>query len=184
MVARGSDDASLFSYGEGKGTDRATDAIGTALGSPLVAGGQAVAEAECVIVSILGGPDLTLREIETIMTAVRATARKDAHLLMGTAIDLAWAGAIAVTLVVSRNWNADAVTDAAPAASKAGIDPAEAPAPKPGGRKKKGGGIIQPGLGLDRDISKGMFKDVEPTVIAGVDMDIPTFIRRRVTIEK
>lgn len=183
-VARGSDDTSVFSYGEGKGTDRATDAVTAALTSPLVAGGQTVAEAESLIVSILGGPDLTLREIETIMTAVRSVTRKDAHLIMGTAIDLAWAGAVAVTLVVSRTWNTEAGTTAAPSAAKAGGGPTDAPAPKPTGRKKKSGGPTQPGLGLDGDISKGMFKDVEPTVIDGVDMDIPTFIRRRVTIEK
>jgi cell division protein FtsZ len=183
MVARGSDDTSVFSYGEGKGTDRATDAITAALGSPLVMGGQAVAEAECVLVSILGGPDLALREIETVMSAVRAAARKDAHLLMGAAIDLDWAGVVAVTLVVARNWNTEAAAPS-PASAKTGADTAESPAPKPPGRKKKGAAATQPGLGLDRDISKGMFKDVEPTVIDGVDMDIPTFIRRRVTIEK
>ncbi len=182
MVARGSDDTSVFSYGEGKGPDRADDAVRAALSSPLVAGGQAVSEAECVIVSILGGPDLALREIETIMTAVHAATRKEAHLLMGAAIDLAWAGTVAVTLVVSRNWNTDA--NAIPTA-KAGSGQIEAPLPKSTGRKgKKGGGATQQGLGLDGDISKGMFKDVEPTVIDGVDMDIPTFIRRRVTIEK
>ena len=35
-----------------------------------------------------------------------------------------------------------------------------------------------------KGISKGIFKDVEPTIIAGEDMDIPTFIRRRVAVAK
>ncbi len=32
--------------------------------------------------------------------------------------------------------------------------------------------------------SKGRFKDVEPTVQNGEDLDIPTYIRRGISIEK
>lgn len=182
-VARCSDDTSVFSYGEGKGTDRAADAVQAALGSPLVAGGAAVAEAECIVVSILGGPDLALREIESIMTAVRAAARKDAHLIMGAALDMAWAGAVAVTLVVSRHWNTE---EPAPVESNAATSAPGSPevpdAKRP--RRKRKASPQQPTLSLDGSISRGMFKDVEPTAVDGVDMDIPTFIRRRVSIEK
>ncbi len=179
MVSRCSDEACLFSYGEGKGSDRAADAVQTALRSPLVGGGKAVAEAEAVIISILGGPDLALREIETVMTAVRDVARKDSNLFMGAAIDLAWAGAVAVTLVVSQRWNADEPAAASAPAPESGK--ADLPAPKPSSRKKRDS-ALQPSLGLD--VAKGMFKDVERTAIDGVDMDIPTFIRRRVVLEK
>jgi len=182
QVANCSDEACLFSYGEGKGSDRAADAVQTALRSPLVGGGKAVAEAEAVIVSILGGPDLALREIESVMSTVRGAARKNTNLFMGAAIDLAWAGAVAVTLVVSQRWTAEepvAVAPAEPAGGKA----AEPPPAKPGSRKKRTS-ALQPSLGLENSVAKGMFKDVESTAIDGVDMDIPTFIRRRVVIEK
>lgn len=185
MVAHCSGEAILFSYGEGKGTERAADAIRAALGSPLVGGGKAVTEAEAVVVSVLGGPDLALREIETIMSAVRDTARKDARLFLGTAIDMAWAGAVAVTLVVSQRWSADDTEAEAAPAPAASTDGAPArPAPKRGAGRKRNVNDLQAALPLDGAIGKGMFKDVEATVIDGVDMDIPTFIRRRVVIEK
>ncbi len=183
MVARCSEDTAVFSYGEGKGTDRATDAVQAALGSPLVAGGRSIAEAEAVIVSILGGPDLALREVETIMDAVHAVTRKDAHLFMGTAIDLAWAGAVAVTLVAAPRWAEDEAAASAETAAADGKSEQAAPKRKP--RKKRGATDNQPTLTLEGGgTGKGMFKDVEPTMIAGADMDIPTFIRRRVVIEK
>ena len=61
--------------------------------------------------------------------------------------------------------------------------PAKPPPSKPGSRKKRSS-ALQPSLGLENSVAKGMFKDVESTAIDGVDMDIPTFIRRRVVIEK
>ena len=182
MVAHCSDESCLFSYGEGKGSDRASDAVQMALRSPLVGAGKAVAEAEAVIVSILGGPDLALREIETVMTTVRDAARKDTNLFMGAAIDMAWAGAVAVTLVVSQRWTADEPATTTTAPAKADSGKTETPATKPRSRKRHAS--EQPSLDLENSVAKGIFKDVERTVIDGIDMDIPTFIRRRVVIEK
>jgi len=188
MVARCSGGGSLFSYGEGKGPRRATEAIDAALHSPLLDNGESLADSESILVSILGGPDMGIREVESIMNAIKAATRIDAHIHMGTAIDDAWADTISVTIVASRYWredheaeekgdeksNADHPADADSSAS------ALAPPVK---KRKRKNTETQPQLTLG-GISKGLFKDVQPTIVGDEDMDVPTFIRKHVPVDK
>jgi len=181
MVARCSGGASSFSYGEGKGPQRARDAIQNALNSPLFENGETLAEAESILVSILGGSDMSVKEVESIMTAVENAARKDTHIHMGTSIDESWNNAISVTLVASRFWRAEEEAD-----EKTVPDPTtaeELPAAPAGKKKRRKNETTQSQLILE-GISKGIFKDVEPTIIDGEDMDVPTFIRRHVAVSK
>lgn len=180
VVARCSGGVSAFSYGEGRGFTRAEEAAQAALHSPLLdAGAALLANAESVLISILGGPDMAIREVESIMNAIRKVVRKDAHIFMGTAIDEHWRDTVSVTIVASQFW-----VDEETAAGKAETEPEEDEAARTAsGRKKKRSGATQTQLGFE-PVSKGIFKDVEPTYIEGEDMDIPTFVRRRIVIEK
>ncbi len=181
MVARCSGGASSFSYGEGKGPQRAQNAIQNALHSPLFENGETLAESESILVSILGGSDMSVKEVESIMTAVESATGKDAHIHMGTSIDESWNGAISVTLVASRFWRAEDESDEKTAADPT---PSEESATAPAGKKKRKKKETAQSQMILEGISKGLFKDVEPTVIDGEDMDVPTFIRRRVAVVK
>lgn len=176
MVARQSGGITVFSYGEGRGPAKAGDAARAVLNSPLLENGQSLAEAQSVLISVLGGPDMTMQEIETAMTAVQAALRKDAHVFMGAAIDPHWTDTISVTIVASQYWADESPEPADPEPEGETARPAAE-------KRKRRGRATQATLGLD-SIGKGMFKDVEPTIIDGEDMDIPTFIRRGVQIEK
>lgn len=180
-VARCSDGFSVFSYGEGRGPTRAADALESALHSPLLENGQALAEAESALVSILGGPDLTLREVETVMSGIKNFCRQDARLTMGTTIDQHWQDALSVTIVASQYWRPEEETEPAPDEPAPGIEGTDKPA-APDKRKKKAK-PTQGQLGFEA-IGKGIFKDIEPTYLNGEDLDIPTFHRRRIAIEK
>lgn len=181
MVVRCSGGASCFSYGEGKGPQRAANAIQDALHSPLLDNGEALAEAESVLVSILGGSDMSIREVESIMTAVENATLKDAHIHMGTSIDEAWNDAISVTIVASRFWRAEEEGDEKVAPEP---HPAEGAPPAAAGKRKKRRPETNQSQMILEGISKGIFKDVEPTIIDGEDLDVPTFIRRRVAVPK
>ena len=54
----------LFSYGHAEGANRARDAVKALLENPLLDGGDILGKAEGVLVSILGGPDLTLADVQ------------------------------------------------------------------------------------------------------------------------
>ncbi len=181
MVARCSGGASSFSYGEGKGPDRAQLAIQNALHSPLLENGETLAESESILVSILGGTDMSVKEVEAIMTAVESATRKNAHIHMGTAIDATWNDAISITLVASRFWRAE---DEADEKSTPDASATEESLAAPSGKKKKKKAEPTQAQLILEGISKGLFKDVEPTIIDGEDMDVPTFIRRRVAVPK
>ncbi len=188
MVARCSDGGSLFSYGEGKGPQRATEAVQAALHSPLLDDGEGLAESESILVSILGGPDMGIREVESIMNAIKAATRIDAHIHMGTAIDDAWKDTISVTIVASRYWReegeseerTDEKPEPVPQADPDSTATAIVPLPK---KKKRKNADLQPQLVLG-GFSKGLFKDVQPTIVGTEDMDVPTFIRKHVTVDK
>ncbi len=183
MVARCSGGTSSFSYGEGKGAQRAKDAIENALKSPLLDNGETLAESESILVSILGGSDMSVKEVESIMLAVENATRKDAHIHMGTSVDETWDDAISVTLVASRFWRAEDKADEKTISEPDPVAPDGAPPSPTGKKKKKKEETTQSQLILE-GISKGIFKDVEPTIIDDEDWDVPTFIRRRVTVAK
>ncbi len=181
-VARCSGGFSVFSYGEGRGAHRTADALESALQSPLLENGQALAEAESALVSILGGPDLTLREVDTLMAGIRNFCRKDIHLTMGTTIDPLWHDTVAVVIVASQYWRPDEEEEPASPPTPEPAPAAEG-TPAQSGKRRKRSGTTQGQLGFDA-IGKGIFKDVEPTYRNGEDLDIPTFHRRRATLEK
>ena len=179
-VARCSGGLSTFSYGEGKGPDRAFTAVESALHHPLAENTNALTEAESALISIMGGPDMTLREVEAIMASIKAFCKQDAHLTVGTTIDANWEGIISVTIVASQFWRTAEEPTTEPSLL---LETEEADKPSSSGKRKKRSKPTQGQLGFD-SIGKGIFKDVEPTYLNGEDLDVPTFHRRRVTIEK
>jgi hypothetical protein len=113
------------------------------------------------------------------MGTITAATKKSAHVFMGKAFDPRWRDAITVTVLVSEEWGEEEPVET-PAA-----EPAETPEKKPaaGGRRKRRGRRDENQLSLETP-SKGIFKDVEATIMDGTDLDIPTFRRRGIVIEK
>ena len=163
-----------FAYGEGRGDGKAETAVEALLTGPLSEQGELLTKARSMLVSIAGGPDLTLQEIGDIMAAVRGKARKGGRICMGTSIDDAWQDRVSITVLMAEDEPVE--SDQAPAPT------GERP-PAPVGNVKSGARPMQTSLMLE-PTGKGRFKDVEPTILDGEDLDIPTFVRRGVSIEK
>lgn len=99
-VLRGKDSECLFAVGRGSGELRVQQAVELVVNSPLLDGGKALAEATSVIVSIASGPDLTVVEIETLMTMLdRRTG--DAQVVVGATVDPALQGQLEITVLAS-----------------------------------------------------------------------------------
>ena len=168
-----------LAYGEGAGPERVRTTVESLLSGPLVEGGRVIADARSLLVSIMGGPDLGLKDVGDIMKAVEAKARQDCHIAMGTAIDDTLREKLSVIIVASE--------EKAAAAGEAG--PPEVPeaahvVEKTGWGKKKGQTRPEQGqLGLG-PADKGRFKGVDPTLLDGEDLDIPTYLRRRLNVER
>ena len=168
-----------LSFGEGRGENRADQALAALLQGPLTEKGEVLANAGSLLVSIVGGPDLTVKQIRQIMNAIEAKAPKPCYVTMGTVVDDGWQGKLTVTVVASEASVPPPETD--PARDGAAED-AMGKDPIPSRGRRKSGAAAQTKLKLDT--GRGRFKDVEPTMQDGEDLDIPTFIRRRIPVER
>ena len=92
-------ESSLVSI-EARGENRAGDALEKLLAHPLVDGGSRLAEASQILVCIVGGPELALRDVNRILEQIRRHADQ-ALLVMGAAIEEGFHERIGVTLVAS-----------------------------------------------------------------------------------
>ncbi len=159
----------VFGCAEGEGPDRINQVL-RALGSdPLLKRGQTLAQASSYLVSISGGEDLTLKEVDALARGVAAAAKEDALAMVGVSCDPALRERVLVT-VLAVEPGGDRPARPAPAE-------AAPPSAAPSGSELTQGNLFE-------TAGQGRFKDVDPTIIEGDNLDIPTFIRRRIMIQK
>ena len=222
----------LFSHGEGSGSERAKDAVKMLLENPLL-DTEALARAEGVLVSILGGPELTLVDVQKAVEPISRIAIR-AHVIMGAAMDETMRDKLTVTVIagvatvphrtsaplaykpvpsrlrpgeinpVRSGINLNRSVRPAMAACDGGIasstsvspsgkapEPASDPssarlesdsrqAPQP---KKEPAIPKQETLQLD-NVSHGRFDKSEPTLYDGENLDVPTFLRRGISLKR
>ena len=92
---------SCFATVESAGTTRARDAIEKLPAHPLLDGGEALKQADTVIVSLMGGPDLSMTDVNRVMEDISQQCR-NARVIMGAAVDEAFRDRLAVTLIAAR----------------------------------------------------------------------------------
>lgn len=170
-----------FGYGEGHGAGKVEQALGDLLEGPMLEKGRVIANSGAMILSVAGGPDLSLSELELVHRRFQESARPGARISMGAAVLDGWTGRLALTVLAAEHWMP------APRPALAGEtgghslfgEPSAAPdrKDKPRGTRK---GSQQSELQLGED--RGRFKDVAPTIYDGADLDIPTFMRRGIRL--
>jgi len=100
-VVRGRHEESSLATVEATGESRSHEVIEKLTAHPFLENGQVLTEADTVLVSITGGPDLTMAEINRLMEQINRQC-ENAHIIMGAGIDDEFAGKLSVTLVASR----------------------------------------------------------------------------------
>jgi len=114
-VVRGQHAESSFACAEAQGEHRAREVVEMLLASPWLEGGTLLREAESVLVSIVAGSDLTMAEVNRVMSRINH-ACEYAHIIMGAAIEAELGDRLSVTVIAARQPEAgaaDAVTAAA-----------------------------------------------------------------------
>jgi len=201
---------SAFAVAEAMGPTRSREVMDKLLAHPMLDGGQVLADSDAVLVSLLGGPDLTMAEVNRVMEQINRQC-EHTQVVMGAALDEACRDRLAVTLIAARR--------TAPASAEA-ESPAAGPEPlstqllntessaRPGSRfvppaptlppeqveqllsrqtgrpprgRKSASRMFQGQLPLEI-ISKGRFDKSEPTIHKGEDLDVPTYVRRGVAL--
>lgn len=139
------------------------------------------APADALMVGIIGGEDLLLSEISTLMSGIRLMYNNKPRIEMGTVQDTLFNGCIEVVLVAFENWNAP--TSAARLRHSKPNEPPVAdalPSSRVAARKSsKASSRLTVGPS-----GRGRFQNSEPTIYHGMDMDVPAYERYGLNIEK
>ena len=91
----------VFATAESAGAARSREIVDRLLAHPLLDEGKVLAEAETVLVSLVGGPDLSMAEIDRVMQPLHARCGR-AQVLMGALIDEAFRDRLMITLIAGR----------------------------------------------------------------------------------
>lgn len=92
---------SCFACAESNGPGRSKEVLEKLFAHPLLDGGQALSDSSAVLVSLLGGPDLTMAEVNRVMEQLSRQCER-AQIIMGAAIDEQFQDKLALTLVIAR----------------------------------------------------------------------------------
>ena len=191
---------SVFASIEAAGVARSREIVEKLLAHPLLDEGRALAEADAVLVSLMGGKDLTMSEVNRVMEQISRQCEQ-AQIIMGAAVDETLKNRLCVTVIAAKNAVARTETPgdlpeqtfsrgatartaghAGPAMPSLSLDQREQMMSRRGTRgRKPGSKMLQTQLPL-AIVSKGRFDKSEPTIHKGEDLDIPTYIRRGVAL--
>ena len=201
---------SSFAVAEAMGPTRSREVMDKLLAHPMLDGGQMLGESDAVLVSLIGGRDLTMAEINRVMEQLNRQC-EHAQVIMGAAIDEAFSERLAVTLIATRKNPEHASEGTGARASAEELDQqllSQTATARPGSRfvpppptlpsdqvqelfarQGRGGSrqrkhpsrLRQTQLPLEI-ISKGRFDKSEPTIHKGEDLDVPTYLRRNVAL--
>jgi cell division protein FtsZ len=206
-VTRGRHVASSFATAEAGGEKRSEQILEKILAHPLLDGGHILNESDALLVSLAGGPDLTMSEVNKIMESLQRQC-ENAHLIFGAVIDEAFTGRLSVTLIASSRspiepapLSDEEMRKADPAPMQF-LDPSPtrrppsrvvAPPPEMSNEKKEQlysrqtGQTRRKSARLQKELPleivfKGRFDKSEPTIRHGEDLDLPTYIRKGVAL--
>ncbi len=159
---------STLVYAEGGGKSKAKLALSRVMGHPAIKNQKVLEEANGLLVGIMGSPEMTLLEVQEIMHGIAGAVHTNARRFMGAGIDSTMKNRLAIVLLVGGK-----AEETKPEPEPAAVQ--RQPTPVASQRKIKK--AEQEELIL-QSTPKGRFKDVEPTIHDGEDLDLPTFIRR------
>jgi cell division protein FtsZ len=205
---------SSFATAEAAGATRSREVMDKLFAHPMLDGGKTLAESDAVLVSLTGGPDLTMSEVHRVMEHINKKCER-AQVMMGAVIDEAFRERLAITLVAVRRGEAAVEPESAPVEEPNRVEsrPFEelstqlltqengtrpqsrfvppAPTLPPERveqlvarqtRSRKNSSKMRQGQLPLEIISKGRFDKSEPTIHKGEDLDVPTYIRRGVSL--
>jgi cell division protein FtsZ len=105
-VLRDRHSESSFATVEAQGEGRAKELIEQLLASPLLEGAECLANADSVLVNLVGGPDLSMADVKRVMEEINRHI-DNAQLVMGASVAEGFNGRLSLTLVASLRPSSD-----------------------------------------------------------------------------
>ncbi len=167
-----------LAWAEGHGRRRGQSAARQLLAHPMLEDGAALADCKSILVSIVAGEDLTLKDLDDIMAPIKAACGRDTDVFVGTSIDPEWKSRLLLTIIAARPGGWSGVAASRPAVEQPESDELPPLVENPTPRRRAG---VQTTLELE-PAGRGRFEDTDPTLQDGEDLDIPTYQRRGIKL--
>ena len=167
------------------GLDRCALALTRMLDSPFLGGNEAMKRADAAIVTLTGGPDLELGELKRTLELAAGVLPKNVELLSGANVCDEAAGSVQMTAVIFQY---------SPESKPASLPRRHTPAPVPAAAPDHADelalsfsaapdNVEEVELGL-QSYDKGVFEKLPAVRFRDEDLDIPTYQRRSIRIDK
>jgi len=188
-ILRSGGGAFLFGSGEADGGNRAHEALEQALRSPLLDRGRLLHDAKKVLVHLSGPRSLTFAEVAAIMQEISKNTAPSSLLHLGVSVARDDSAPLIVTLIghcgtaakveaAAPTPTAEPVRATTPALFQEEAIQSTPPPSTHAEAKTASPKVKQEDLPLE-PIARGRFEKVEPTIVEGEDLDVPTFLRRK-----
>jgi cell division protein FtsZ len=168
----------LMGVSAARGSDRAIAAAEAAISSPLLE--ASIEGAHGVLLSVAGGSDLGIKEVEMAARLVREAAHPEANIIFGTVIDDALGDEIRITVIaagfdggappIRRHPGALAQVDGAKPRKAPVTAPVDAPTERPVRKAEREAPPEEPNETELLKVSGGLFEEEE--------LDIPDFLKK------
>jgi len=147
----------MLGFGDATGRGKALRAVEMALASPLM-DKQRLMNSKNVLVSMIGGKDLGLFEVNSSLKSLQQMTNFDANSVLGVSIDENFNERVRVTVLAGGTVDEKSESDS-PKSRQAKTS-----------EEQQQLDILPP--------PRGRFDKADPTIIDGEELDIPTFIRK------
>lgn len=181
--------AGTFGYGEGSGPGRAAAAARAAVSSPLLRGGALLRDTPSALVSVVSGPGFSVREVGEVMAIVNEAAGENTETAVGMVVDDDPVSDVTI-MILAMDATVDRAGPATPPPRAVRLEPEPSSLPPPSretARPRKTAGrrhrSQQDKLSYEAR-ARGRFRDAQPTMFDGEDLDVPTYLRRGIAIRK
>lgn len=154
-----------FSCASASGENRAEDLVQALRNHPLAQGGAVFENAPGLIVGISGGDDLKLSEVQTVVESL-VPENEECWVKLGVSVDPAFNGRLSGIILAAEAWKEPLVDD-----GRGGLRPESGAA-----EQTELAGVLRP--------RSQAFGGSERTIWHGEDLDIPTYLRRKVKLPR
>ena len=164
------------------GLNRNHIALQRMLDSPLLGGIEKLKEADTVIVSLTGGKDLKIDETKKTLESFEKFVSSECNLIIGANTAENYKDQVQISAIAIK-FDKTRVTPEATQHMNFGIEKSPVQEEKPKLDSLFGSELEQAELPL-QNISRGIFLNTSPISHQGEDLDVPTFQRKGIVIDK
>jgi len=196
----------LFGLGVGSGENPAAAALDDLKQCPLLHTPEYARKADRLLVNITGGADLSLTKVNELMSALTEEFGREAHVVMGAAIDEALQGRVEICLIGttdlgSRNFvrrpaptpvrkpaergTAPTATSSAPESNTNLKTAVTSASPRPAAADSHKAKPTQEEFGFQGGTpaeNRGAFDKSDRNLFEGQDLDVPTYLRKGIKV--